>query len=104
MDYSYECVAAENIRSVEHFGARELVLVDLRFEDEHGHELVLQTDTLVVLEDGDARIVGYPEDVYQDEMDCPDASTWDKIQLLCDKYPAPTFSVDNEEEFDAFFV
>jgi len=100
--YSYVCKRASNIRPLETVGDKRVVLADLQFEDEHGHDFSLDRDVLVALdEDGDAEIVQYPEDVLLDEAD---DAIWDKWEKLCEQHPGPRYGVDNEEEFSELFA
>ena len=103
MDYSYKCLKAKNVRSVGTVGSTKVVLVDLVFEDEHGHLLAPANDTLVAIVDGEnaSMIVKDVCDIL--EEDC-DGADWDRWSTLCDLHPGPSYDVYNPEEFTALLL
>ena len=67
VEYSYNVVGVSNVRKLDTFGGKLLLLADVQFEDEHGHVFVPDKDVLVEMGGGYADVVKYAENVFVDE-------------------------------------
>jgi len=97
--YQYDVVSATVTKDLGvHREGQRLLVCDIQCEDEHGHLLEIEKDVLVVVEDGSAEFVQYPENVLPEDNN---TDQWDKLWLECKTYcdNHPGYSANNPVAF-----
>jgi hypothetical protein len=100
LDFSYNCIDVSRATRVATY-PKDLYLVDLQFEDEHGHKLAPLHHVLVVVEGGVAKLEKYPENIL-DSAGPTEDTLWPLVEGWCRNHPG--YDVENSEKLARWVV